>query len=229
MRHNTEERHLILASASPRRRQLLELTGIPFEVIVSDAPEDTKEKEPGRIVEDLSYLKAEAVARELDETRKDLVVLGADTIVWQNGQVMGKPRNEEQAREMIRQLQGSRHSVFTGVTLIGPTGLSREEVCREIRPESTDRIRLTEHGLLAVSFHCETKVAVSPMDESEISGYIATGEPFDKAGGYGIQGPFAVFVEAISGDYHNVVGLPVAEVYRHLKRLNRVFMTRYMI
>ena len=132
MRHNTEERHLILASASPRRRQLLELTGIPFEVIASDAPEDTKEKEPGRIVEDLSYLKAEAVARELDETRKDLVVLGADTIVWQNGQVMGKPKNEEQAREMIRQLQGSRHSVFTGVTLIGPTGLSREEVCREI-------------------------------------------------------------------------------------------------
>ncbi|MBO7709015.1 MAG: septum formation protein Maf [Lachnospiraceae bacterium] len=221
-----KEKHMILASASPRRRQLLELAGIPFEVIVSDAEEDTKEKEPGRIVEDLSFLKANAVVRELDEDRKDCIVLGADTIVWQNGQVMGKPKNEEQAREMIRLLQGAEHSVFTGVTLIGPADPDQDEVCREILTESMDHIRWPKPGLLAVSFHCETKVRVRPMDESEISGYIATGEPFDKAGGYGIQGPFAVFVESISGDYHNVVGLPVAEVYRHLKILSRVFRTR---
>ena len=214
---------LILASASPRRKQLLELTGFPFEVIVSEAREDTKEKEPGRIVEELSYLKAEAVARKPQGSRKDAIVLGADTIVWQDGKVMGKPKNEQQAREMISGIQGAQHSVFTGVTLIGQAKLNETEIFREMSFGGTDQIRRTQEGLLAVSFHCETRVRVRPMDEAEISRYIATGEPFDKAGGYGIQGPFAVFVEGIFGDYHNVVGLPVAEVYRHLKELRHVF------
>lgn len=122
-------------------------------------------------------------------------MIGADTVVVSEGRIMGKPKNGEEARRMLRQLQGSTHSVFTGTALIC-TG--------EIQDETE-------------VFARETKVSMYPMTEEEIAWYISTGEPMDKAGAYGIQGICARFIEKIEGDYNNVVGLPVGEIYQRIK------------
>ena len=236
-----ERRRLILASASPRRRQLLELAGIPFEVRVSHAPETTRETSPGRIAEELSFQKAQAVYRTLSDREKQegRIILGADTIVWQDGQVLGKPKDEDDARRMLHALSGNVNSVFTGVTLICAGNLSKLSAAADesvqtdekaLAEQSEDRRRGRELAgqdpeladMTVLTFHCETIVRVNEMDEEEIEWYISTGEPFDKAGAYGIQGPFAVFVKEISGDYHNVVGLPVAQVYQKLRYLNQI-------
>ncbi len=127
----------------------------------------------------------------------DGIVLGADTVVSQGGEIMGKPADEEDAVRMISRLQGSVHSVFTGVTLVK-------------KAEGHTRIR---------TFSSETKVYVYPMSEEEIREYVRTGEPMDKAGAYGIQGRFGAFIEKIEGDYNTVVGLPAAAVYQELKLL----------
>lgn len=188
---------IILASGSPRRRELLEQVQIPFEVHVSEAEETVTQTDPGRIVEELSLKKAGAVAAELGQG----IILGADTIVWQDGEVLGKPKDRGDARRMIRELQGRSHSVFTGVTII-----------RKGVPGKKDRI---------LSFHRETVVFVHAMEEDEIEAYLETGEAFDKAGAYGIQGAFAAYVDKIEGDYHTVVGLPVSAVYQALRELER--------
>mgnify|MGYP002870062031 CR=1 FL=1 len=184
---------LILASASPRRRELLELIGVPFRVVKSDAPETITKEAPGEIVMELSARKAEDVAGSV----RDGYILGADTIVWAEGRLLGKPADREDAQRMLKMLSGKAHQVFTGVTIL-----------------------VKEHGEEAQkdSFFCRTIVHVHDMTEEEICGYIDTGDPFDKAGSYGIQGPFAAFVDGIEGDYQNVVGLPVSEVYRHLRK-----------
>lgn len=183
---------LILGSGSPRRKELMAQIGLQFEVIVSDADENISETWPDRMVMELSKNKAEAVWNSLDEKSKaESIVIGADTIVYNDGKVLGKPKDEEDAYNMIKSLQDGVHSVYTGVTLYG------EEV---------------------VSFFEETKVYVYPMTDEEITGYIATKDPMDKAGAYGIQGLFAAFVKGIEGDYNNVVGLPVARVYQELKK-----------
>ena len=187
------KKELILASGSPRRRELLSLMGLNFRVIKSDAPEIITRTMPGEIVEELSRQKAEAVAAEVT----DGIVLGADTIVWLDGQVLGKPAGREEAADMLRHLSGKAHSVFTGVTILQ-----------------------VQEGRIGkcVQFHEETTVHVHGMSEDEIDRYLDTGDPFDKAGSYGIQGPFAVFVDRIEGDYQNVVGLPAAAVYQALKQ-----------
>lgn len=185
-------RKIILASASPRRRELLEQIGLKFEVIPSHAKETITKELPGEVVEELSRQKAQDVAGQLT----DGIIIGSDTIVWQNGRIMGKPHDRAQAYEMLRSLQGNVHSVFTGVTVIvkEDTGLEQHH-----------------------TFHCETKVRVCPMTDDEINTYIDTGEPMDKAGAYGIQGRFAAWVEAIEGDYNTVVGLPVCALWQVLK------------
>lgn len=183
---------MILASASPRRKELLRQIGLEFEVMVSGAEEVITEREPSRVVEELSRQKAEDVASAID----DAVVIGADTVVCQDGRIMGKPKDREDAADMLRRIQGSVHSVFTGVTII----------------------RKKEHETQAETFSCETKVRVYPMTEQEIQDYIDTGEPMDKAGAYGIQGRFAAWVEAIEGDYNNVVGLPVSALWQRIKK-----------
>lgn len=194
---------IILASGSPRRRELLAQIGIPFEVRVSKADETIGTAEPGRMVEELSARKAEAVAAG---AAKGEVVLGADTIVWQDGAVLGKPRDREDARRMITSLQGGWHSVFTGVTLLELAGSKKG---------AQPRIRRK------VQFHRETRVFVHAMEAEEIEAYLDTGEAFDKAGAYGIQGAFAAFVDRIEGDYDTVVGLPVSAVYQALKKLRK--------
>lgn len=185
---------IILASGSPRRRELLTQIGMPFEVITSDVKEVTTATQPDKIVKELSKIKAEAVAqicKEKGESYRDVVILGADTIVYHNGKVLGKPKSEEDAYSMIESLAGKEHFVYTGVTIL----TLKKQIC----------------------FAEAVTVSLYEMSAEEIKSYIATGEPMDKAGAYGIQGRFAAFVKGISGDYNAVVGLPVARVYQELK------------
>lgn len=188
----------ILASASPRRRELLEQIGMEFEVVPAHGEEEIRFEEPEKAVMDLSWQKADEIAkRRRQEGHKGELVIGADTIVVFEGRILGKPKDAGDAFLMLSALQGKRHKVFTGVTFIfWEGGLKKEH-----------------------SFFEQTEVAMYPMSEAELRRYVLTGEPLDKAGGYGIQGGCAVFIKEIRGDYNNVVGLPVAGVYQELKRL----------
>ena len=192
---------LILASASPRRKMLLEQIGISPEILPSMQEESASASGPEELVCELAKQKCEDVVRQFREEGRrteDCVFLGADTIVYGNGTVLGKPKDESDAADMLRALQGTTHRVYTGVCLIRPSEGTSEE-----------------QQLFAVC----TEVDVSPMDEAEITAYLATGEPMDKAGAYAIQGIFARHIRAVRGSYSNVVGLPQEEVYTALKKL----------
>ncbi len=183
---------LILASGSPRRKELLAQIGLEFEVIVSDAEEVMTSIHPGEVVKKLSDCKAMAVAMNLSEEMQDAIVIGADTVVAQDHRILGKPKDENDAFQMIQMLQGQTHQVYTGVTLI----------CGEQK----------------VSFYEKSDVSVYPMTEDEIWEYIHTGEPMDKAGAYGIQGYFAKYIREIQGEYTTIVGLPVGRLWHELKK-----------
>ena len=179
---------IILASASPRRSELMTLAGFRFDVICADIDEIVPEKAlPQEVVMSLALQKAQAVAKD---HRKSAVV-GSDTVVALDGKILGKPRSEKEAAEMLRSLSGRIHKVFTGVAI----------VC----------------GEKVTSFFEETEVEFYPLTDQEILDYVATGEPMDKAGAYGIQGRGAVLVKRVNGDYFNVMGLPISKVYRELK------------
>ena len=172
---------LILASASPRRRELLERIGLCFSVEAAEAEENLiPGLSAGNQVMRLSRIKADAVAYRHPE---EPVILSADTVVVLDGAILGKPSDAEDARKMLRALSGRTHHVLTGVTV--KKGRYQETRCED------------------------TEVRFESLSEQEISAYIATGEPMDKAGAYGIQGFAAVFVAGISGDYYNVMGLPL--------------------
>lgn len=195
-------RRIILGSASPRRRELLSQIGVEFEVRVSDKEERYQSEAPEEIVKELALMKAENVLSDLcaeqDEKNvppRDTIVLGADTVVVLDDRILGKPKDKEDAFRMIQSLQGRTHQVYTGVAVI--------------EFDSEGKRHTVNHAV-------ETKVCVHEMTEEEIRDYIATGEPLDKAGAYGIQGRFAPFIDRIDGDYYNVVGLPVSYVYRVL-------------
>jgi len=177
------EKKLILASASPRRSELLRAAGIEFTVRVADIDESIlPDESPEEYVLRLSREKAQAVAQTGEW------VLGADTTVVVNGEIAAKPIDAEDARRMLRMLSGQWHEVLTGVSLLGG-----EQVFSEV---------------------AVTRVKFSALTDAEIDWYVATGEPMDKAGAYGIQGYASRFVESIEGSYSNVVGLPVQMVYR---------------
>ena len=205
MLRNLESRgkqmRIVLASASPRRRELLEQVGIEFEVITSQVEEVYTSTEPAEIVKELAVLKAFDIAQVQEG---NCVVIGADTVVVHDGKILGKPKDEEEAFEMLSALQGKSHEVYTGVALVNckETEINGEEL------ETT--FELINHAI-------NTTVYVMPMSPAEIKAYIATGEPMDKAGAYGIQGRFAAFIEGIEGDYYNVMGLPISYVYGALK------------
>ncbi len=211
---------LILASASPRRRELLLQAGYEFQVLPAKGEEVIHSTEPAQIVKELSAGKAAEVADRLlagersveelsagDPAAADYVVLGADTIVVMDGTVLGKPRDEQDAFEMLTALQGRTHQVYTGVTI------------REVHTAGSRNKEKEKEGemeMSPLSFAVCTQVEFSPVSVEEIRRYIATGEPMDKAGAYGIQGAAAVFVRGIEGDYTSVVGLPLCAVYEAL-------------
>ncbi len=178
---------LILASASPRRRELMEYTGLPFEVICADV-EEIKTGAPDALVMGNARRKARAVAKQ----HPGRMVLAADTVVYQDGRVLGKPRDEQDAREMLRRLSGHTHTVYTGVCVIDETGAA--QVQADV-----------------------SQVDFVPLSEEAIAWYIATGEPMDKAGAYAVQGRAGMFVRRISGSYSNVIGLPMELVRNMLK------------
>lgn len=191
---------IILASGSPRRKELLALAGYEFEVIVSEADEETGCKDPVKLVQELSYRKALATARYLHAQGKaeNMLILGADTIVVYQNQILGKPIDREDACRMLSMLSGQTHQVYTGVTLLEMDG---KDICaRETFYECTD-------------------VMMREMSDREIKEYVDSGEPMDKAGAYGIQGKAAVFVAGIQGDYYNVVGLPVCRTVTTISRM----------
>lgn len=198
---------IILASASPRRKELLEQIGLTFDVCPAKGEEVITKTVPEEVVLELAGQKAKEVASMVKSyevsheelmTPQDIMVIGADTIVAYEGKILGKPKDEADAFFMLSMLSGNTHAVYTGVSviLLGASGRAGE-----------------------LSFYEKTDVTMRKMDEGEIRRYIATGEPMDKAGAYGIQGKCAIFVDKIHGDYNNVVGLPVAAIYRELKKL----------
>lgn len=182
---------LILASASPRRRELLSRLGLEFTVLAAQADETLLPGlSPREQVIRLSAIKAQAV-REALESRPGQVIVSADTVVVLDDAILGKPKNAAQAAEMLRALSGRAHLVLTGVTVLTEDG--PRQLCEE------------------------TQVFFRPLRETEITAYIRTGEPMDKAGAYGIQGYGALFVEKLIGDYYNVMGLPLCALGRLLR------------
>lgn len=189
---------LVLASASPRRHELLRNAGIAFTVLVTNIPELPQPGESGRdCAERLAGQKAMAAFRQ----QPDAFVLGADTVVVVEGQILAKPRDEADAARMLRLLSGRTHQVTTGVCLMGPLRTGNEKLetgFKDTRSETTP-------------------VTVTTLSDEDIRSYIASGEPMDKAGAYAIQGIASRWIPRIEGDYFNVVGLPVSLVYRMLQ------------
>jgi septum formation protein len=183
-------KRLILASSSPRRAALLKQIGLDFEIKAGSVDEPPLPGlSPPELVERLAESKAAAVVRDLN----DGIVIAADTVVVWQGQILGKPRNGEEAFDMLSKLQGSVHEVFTGVALI------------DVRSGKV----LVEHE--------KTRVFFRVVERAEISRYVASGEPLDKAGAYGVQGLAAIFIKRLEGCYYNVVGLPLARLSQMLK------------
>ena len=191
-------RKIILASASPRRSELLEKAGVAFTVIPSVGEEIITEKEPEKIVQELSKEKAFSTAENLAGLKDGTLVIGADTIVVYDGRILGKPTDEENAVQTLKMLQGNTHQVYTGVTVLESKA---GEWISHTFAECTD-----------VTFY--------QVSDEEIRDYVETKEPMDKAGSYGIQGLFGIYVKGICGDYNNVVGLPVARLFHEMKKLN---------
>lgn len=186
---------VVLASGSPRRKELLEQIGIKARIKPSTQEENAQADTPGELVQELSAVKAQDIAAGCEA---GTVVIGADTVVVLENEILGKPQTEDRAIEMIQKLQGRAHQVYTGVTVI---------LCME---------NGEKYG---VSFAECTDVELWPMTEDEIFEYAQSGEPLDKAGAYGIQGSFAAYIKGIRGDYTNVVGLPLGRLVHEMNML----------
>ncbi|MEF9952336.1 MAG: Maf family protein [Clostridium sp.] len=182
---------MILASASPRRREILDLYGINYKVIPSDVDENINALSPYEMVETLSYMKAKSVA----QNNINSLIIGADTVVYLDGVILGKPKTKEDAYNMLKSLSGKCHEVVTGVSLVS----------------ISSNINISDYEV--------TKVYFKELTDKEIYDYIESKEPLDKAGSYGIQGIGSVFVEKIEGCYFNVVGLPTNKLYNLLGRI----------
>ncbi len=208
----------VLASQSPRRKELLERLGVCVSVITSDVSEEISSEDPVMVTSVLANRKAMAVAEGLVCERGKLlmkeplvdgmtlkvgpadkaIVIGADTVVVSEGKILGKPKSVVEARNMLKSLMDNTHEVYTGVALL------------TLQDGKQDRSR---------TFHEKTIVSVGHLDEVELEEYITSPEPYDKAGGYGIQGEFCKYITGIEGDYYNVVGLPLQRLYQELKGL----------
>jgi len=191
-------RKIILASASPRRKEILANTGLKFTVCSSNYEEDLElAKEPRALARYLSKMKAEEVA----ERHKDAIVIAADTFIVFKNKLLGKPSGPDDAQRMLKLLSGKAHSVITGFTVIDSK--ANKKVSRSI----------------------ETKVYFKKLTLAEINAYVRSGEPLDKAGAYAIQGLGAVFIDKIEGDFFNVVGLPICALAESLKKFGIKILT----
>jgi septum formation protein len=186
----------ILASGSPRRRELLARTGIKFEVIPSEMDEIITKEVPSDIVMELAYQKALNVYQKLDLS--DCTVIGSDTIVVYKDEILGKPADKTEAYDMLSMLADRTHQVYTGVSLLVNIG----------------------GNLTVKTFFEKTDVTLYPISKEDLHAYVESGDPLDKAGAYGIQGDFAINIKGINGDYNNVVGLPVGRLYQEMKALS---------
>ena len=180
---------IILASASPRRKEILDGLGVDFRIMVADVDESSDERDPQKLTEELARRKGLAVWNRIVSERPegididDCTIISADTVVWCDGEIFGKPRDKADAERMIRKISGGEHKVVSGVAVT--------------------------RGGVTKSVSCVTTVRVCALCESELARYIESGEPMDKAGSYAIQGKFSLWIEGIDGCYFNVVGLPV--------------------
>ncbi len=185
---------VILASKSPRRYELLSMLGYNITVVVSDVDEDAiHAPAPSSLASLLAHTKAQAIASEIENI--SLPIIAADTLVEINGEILGKPKNEADARRMLKLLSGNIHYVHTGISVI--------------------------YGGKEINLTDSAKVFFREIDEYELESYIQSGEPFDKAGAYGIQGKAGAFVERIEGDFFSIMGLPVCAVTKALKELTK--------
>lgn len=184
---------VILASASPRRKELLGQICEEFVCIPSEKEEKITKTLPEEVVCELSYQKAADIEEQV-EKEEDMLIIGSDTVVAYDNTIMGKPLDEADAYKMLSALQNNTHRVCTGVTLI-----MYKEGQRSVR-----------------TFYEAAEVSMYPMSEAQIKAYIATGEPMDKAGAYAIQGKCAVYIKSLSGEYNTVVGFPIARIYQEL-------------
>lgn len=185
---------LILASQSPRRREILENLGLSFRVITADVDESCTEKDPRRYVETLALRKGTAVLARLsteNQLDEQTLILAADTVVAAEGEILGKPRDEADAAHMLHLLSGKTHHVISGIALLS-----------------------ARHTAVASEV---TGVRFAPLTESDVAFYLASGEPYDKAGGYAVQGLASLFIDGLEGDYFNVVGLPVKRLHDLLR------------
>ncbi len=188
---------VILASASPRRRELLGKAGVVFEVKPGSGDEIITKEKPWEIVEELSAAKAFQGAELQKNAEEGTVIIGADTVVAYEDRILGKPKDEQDAIETLEMLQGKTHQVYTGVTLLVRKG----------------------ENFVPHTFHECTDVTFLPVSREVIEDYVRTGEPMDKAGSYGIQGTWGVHVAGFKGDYENVVGLPVQRLLREAEKI----------
>lgn len=203
------QNRIILASGSPRRTQLLTQAGIPHEVIVSDADE-TVTGLPDTQVKELALRKANATLPLITGTGT-AIIIAADTLVWIDHEALGKPENPPRAFHMLRALQGNTHRVYTGVAII------------KAAHDGSKFTRTNESIVIADM----AEVTFRPLSDDEIYAYIDTGEPFDKAGGYGIQERGSVLVDRINGDFYTVMGLPISKVCTALEKMGYDYWNRY--
>lgn len=185
--------NFILASKSPRRRELLGTMGLKFDIMESTVDESviSKDTPPQIYVQELAMLKSSSVAANVGE---GYLVIGADTVVVKDGNIIGKPKDFDHAFAMLKSFSGASHKVYSGISITDSTGGR------------------------TVTDYCETEVFFSDMSDEEITNYINTYSPYDKAGSYGIQEYASVFIDKIHGDFFNVVGLPVSKLYKLLKK-----------
>lgn len=203
----TDKYKIVLASGSPRRKEIMNLIGADYTIIKSDKEEDMSGHEPSKMVEGLSKMKAEDVASivigqiqssELAPEFNNSVIIGCDTVVAYEGKILGKPHTDDVAFNMIKDFQGKAHNVFTGVCIIVITNGKIEKT---------------------VNYSVCSNVHVAGMTDDEIRRYVATGESRDKAGAYAIQGKFCPYIEGIEGDYYNIVGFPINSIYKTFTEL----------
>jgi len=236
IRHILSRQRNILASSSPRRREILSSVHFPFQVITSNFDESTLDKDnfshPCEYVKESAKQKCLEVWKRLDATSKPDLIIGADTVVTFEGDIFEKPKDSEDAIAMLARLSGQKHTVFTGVSLVTKCGsasstssvstsgdLTSGALRGNIDVAASQCSDEAEKDYVVTTFHEATDVFMTEMSESMIKAYVATGEPMDKAGGYGIQGIGGTLIEGIKGDYFNVMGIPLHRLCKELHHM----------